>query len=144
MWNTSISLPLYPPVTGKITINVLKHSKYTRGRVPSPSPKHTIFLSEMISINLQQQKKEGQITSRPETTYKLSLYVFLLFFGIFGFFTVFCTFLFSIKTVFGFFLVTHYFCLVLRFLFNCFWSRDLRTSGLWISHLTLRPPFFMF
>ena len=57
-----------------------------------------------------------------------------MFFTVFGlfldFFTVFCSFLFSNKFIFGFFLVIHYFCLVLRFLINCFWSRDLGTSGL--------------
>ena len=52
------------------------------------------------------------------------------------------TFLFSNIFVFGFFLVIHYFCLVLRSLLNYFWSRDLGTSGFMTSHLTLRPPEF--
>ena len=44
----SNSSGLSTPVTGKITINVLKYSNYTQGRVSNPSPKHTIYLSEMI------------------------------------------------------------------------------------------------
>ena len=44
----SNSSGLSTPVTGKITINVLKYSNYTQGRVSNPSPKHTISLSEMI------------------------------------------------------------------------------------------------
>ena len=43
----------------------------------------------MIEINLKQQKKEGQISSRQEITYKLSLYVFYCFWSFLKFFTVF-------------------------------------------------------
>ena len=63
--------------------------------------------------------------------------VFAVFGVFFGFFTGFCTFLFSSKLVFGFFLVVQHFWLVLRFLFNCFWCKDLGVSELMTSHLTL-------
>ena len=68
--------------------------------------------------------------------------MFLLFLVFLGFLLFLVLFLISTNIVFGFFLVIHYFCLVLRFLFNCFWSLDLGTSGLMTSHLTLRPPEF--
>ena len=72
--------------------------------------------------------------------YKASLFFFYCFWSFLDFFTVFCTFLFSSKFVFGFFLVIHYFRPILRFLFNCFWAQGLGISGLMTSHPTLRPP----
>ena len=136
----SVSLPLYSPVTGKIIINVLKYSNNTQGRVPHPPPKHDLS----IKNDINQCETTTNRKVRSHMIYKLSFYVFFFFtvFGLFWFFTVFCTFLFSNKFAFSFFLILHCFCLVLRFLFNCFWSQALGLSGPQTSRPTLRHPEF--
>ena len=70
---------------------------------------------------------------------KLNINCHFMFLTVFGLFWVFYffLFLFTSNLVFGFFLVIHHLWLVLRFLFNCFWSKSLGVSGLMTSHLTL-------
>ena len=121
---------LRPPAKSPLTcLNTQIHSK--EGIQPFTKLHNLSIRNDMNQSETTTNRKVISHLVRKQHINCHFMFFFLLFLVFFGFFfTVFCTFLFSDKFVFGFFLVIHQFCLVLRFLFNCFWSWDLGTGGL--------------
>ena len=119
---------------------MLHHSR--EGTSPATKTLNPSIRNDIIQSETTTNRKVRSHLVRKKT-YKLSLYIFYCFWSFLDFLLFFVLFCFQINLFLAFSWLYTIFVWSYAFSLIVFWSRDLWTSGLMTSHLTLRPPEFL-